>query len=87
VSQSVFVLVGLPKCCSSNVLMLRVNFRFRRDLVAMMSTVDPLQISQNIDLYANLFNILASQVTTMEQDFFEVSIAFGDDLLSFSCIY
>ena len=45
----------------------------RRDLVAMTSTVDSSTISNYSDFYNDLLKVLASQVLTMEQDFFEVS--------------
>lgn len=46
----------------------------RRDLVAMTSTVDSSTMSQHAELYTNLLKVLVSQVKTMEQDFFEVSV-------------
>jgi len=39
----------------------------------MTSTVDPKMISQHIIFYTHLFQVLESQMATMEQDFFEVS--------------
>jgi len=47
--------------------------RGRRDLVAMTSTVDSSLISHYVEVYTNLLKVLASQVMTMEKDFFEVS--------------
>lgn len=43
-------------------------------MVAMSSTVSPSMVDRNVDLYLNLLRVLERQVTTMEQDFFEVRV-------------
>lgn len=47
----------------------------------MLSSVDSECVEQHVDLYCNLIHVLARQVTTIEQDFFEVGFALTHPLL------
>jgi hypothetical protein len=61
----------VAKCGNSDLLI--YFFSSRRDLVALLSAVEPSEIDQHSQLYHAFLEILSQQVTTVERGFFEVS--------------
>jgi hypothetical protein len=63
----------------SEILVLTLLFHFRRDLVAMTSTISSSQVAHHVEFYCNLLNVVANQLAAMEQEFFEDIEYSGDN--------